>query len=142
MPYDPEMDKMLKKWKCEETGLVVSINQYGNGEPKVQIGPRILLKKDGTERAPVKAGRLTIEDIMWLYDLIDDVKDEMTKLAKPETIQSIYEANNQTNQATTCPSGRNKDPNPPAITPRIMISGNAGKAKKVASGATQETMPK
>ena len=84
MPYDPEMDKMLKKWKCEETGLVVSINQYGNGEPKVQIGPRILLKKDGTERAPVKAGRLTIEDIMWLYDLIDDVKDEMTKLAKPE----------------------------------------------------------
>ena len=84
MPYDPEMDKMLKKWKCEETGLVVSINQYGNGEPKVQIGPRILLKKDGTERAPVKAGRLTIEDIIWLYDLIDEVKDEMTKLAKPE----------------------------------------------------------
>ena len=84
MPYDPEMDKMLKKWKCEETGLVVSINQYGNGEPKVQIGPRILLKKDGTERAPVKAGRLTIEDIMWLYDLIDEVKDEMSKLAKPE----------------------------------------------------------
>ena len=63
MPYDPEMDKTLKKWKCEETGLVVSINQYGTGEPKVQIGPRILLKKDGTERAPAKAGRLTIEDI-------------------------------------------------------------------------------
>lgn len=84
MPYDPEMDKMLKKWKCEETGLVVSINQYGNGEPKVQIGPRILLKKDGTERAPAKAGRLTIEDFMWLYDMIDEIKDEMTKLAKPE----------------------------------------------------------
>jgi len=84
MPYDPEMDKTLKKWKCEETGLVVSINQYGNGEPKVQIGPRILLKRDGTDRAPVKAGRLTIEDVMWLYDLIDEVKDEMVKLAKPE----------------------------------------------------------
>ena len=84
MPYDPEMDKVLKKWKCEETGLLVSINQYGNGEPKVQIGPRILLKKDGTERAPAKAGRLTIEHIMWLYDMIDEVKDEMTKLAKPE----------------------------------------------------------
>ena len=49
MPYDPEMDKVLKKWKCEETGLVVTINQYGDGEPKVQIGPRVLLKKDGTE---------------------------------------------------------------------------------------------
>jgi hypothetical protein len=42
-----------------------------------------LLKKDGTERAPAKAGRLTIEDLMWLYDIIDEVKDEMTNLAKP-----------------------------------------------------------
>jgi hypothetical protein len=84
MPYDPEMDRMLKKWKCEETGLIVSINQYGDGEPKVQIGPRILLKKDGSERAPVKAGRLTIEDLMWLYDTIDEIKDEMTQLTKPE----------------------------------------------------------
>jgi hypothetical protein len=83
MPYDPEMDKVLKKWKCEETGLVVTINQYGDGEPKVQIGPRILLKKDGTERAPVKAGRLTIEDVMWFYDMIDEIKDELTKMAKP-----------------------------------------------------------
>ena len=83
MPYDPEMDKVLKKWKCEETGLVVTINQYGDGEPKVQIGPRILLKKDGTERAPVKAGRLTIEDMMWLYDMIDEIKDDLSNIAKP-----------------------------------------------------------
>jgi hypothetical protein len=83
MVYDPEMDKVLKTWKCNETGLVVSINRYGAGEAKVQIGPRILLKKDGTERAPAKAGRLTIEDLMWLYDIIDEVKDEMTNLAKP-----------------------------------------------------------
>ena len=75
MPHEPEMDKVLKKWKCEETGLVVTINQYGTGEPKVQIGPRLLLKKDGTERAPVKAGRLTIEDVMWFYDMIDEIKD-------------------------------------------------------------------
>ena len=84
MPYDPEMDKVLKKWKCDETGLVVTINQYGNAEPKVQIGPRILLKKDGSERAPVKAGRLTIEDVMWVYNMIDEIKDELTKIAKPE----------------------------------------------------------
>ena len=83
MPYDPEKDKTLKKWKSEQTGLVISINQYGDGEPKVQIGPRILLKKDGTERAPVKAGRLTIEDLMWFYDIIDEVKEELTKLAAP-----------------------------------------------------------
>jgi len=84
MAYDPEMDKVLKKWKCEETGLVVSINRYGNGEAKLQIGPRILLKKDGSERAPVKAGRLTIEDLMWFYDMIDEVKDELSCLSKPE----------------------------------------------------------
>ena len=84
MAYDPEMDKVLKKWKCDETGLVVSINRYGAGEAKVQIGPRILSKKDGTERAPVKAGRLTIEDLSWLYDIIDEVKDELESLARPE----------------------------------------------------------
>jgi hypothetical protein len=84
MPYDPEQDKVLKQWKCQDTGLTVSINQYGNGQPKVQIGPRILLKRDGTERAPAKAGRLTVEDILWLYDTIDEIKETMTELAKPE----------------------------------------------------------
>ncbi len=83
MAYDPSMDKTLKKWKCEETGLVVSINRYGDGEAKLQVGPRILLKKDGTERAPTKAGRLSIEDVLWLYDMIDEIKDEMTDLAGP-----------------------------------------------------------
>lgn len=84
MPFDPEKDKLLKKWKCDETGLVISINQYGDAQPKLQIGPRILLKKDGSERAPSKAGRLTVEDVMWLYDVIDEVKDELTDLAGPQ----------------------------------------------------------
>jgi hypothetical protein len=84
MPYEPEKDKVIKKWKCEETGLIVSINQYAEGQPKVQIGPRILLKRDGSERAPTKAGRLSIEDLMWLYEIIDEVKDEMTRRVQPE----------------------------------------------------------
>jgi len=83
MAYDPEKDKALKKWKCDETGLVVSINQYGDGEAKLQIGPRILMKKDGTERAPMKAGRLSIEDLMWFYDIIDEIKDELSQLTQP-----------------------------------------------------------
>jgi len=82
MAFDPEKDKILEKWQCEETGLVVSINQYGDGEPKVQIGPRIFTRKDGQE-SQRKAGRLTIEDVMWFYDIIDDVKEELAKLAKP-----------------------------------------------------------
>ncbi len=83
MAYDPGKDKVLKTWKCNDTGLIVSINRYGDGEAKVQIGPRILLKKDGTERAPVKAGRLTIEDLIWFYEIIDEVKEELSILAKP-----------------------------------------------------------
>ncbi|MFH2057855.1 MAG: hypothetical protein ABIJ59_03030 [Pseudomonadota bacterium] len=82
--YDPELDKMLKEWKNEETGLLLSIHQYGAGEPKLQIGPRMLKKKDGTDRAPSKAGRLTIEDVTWIYDIIDEVKDEFSDLVGPE----------------------------------------------------------
>jgi len=83
MAFDPDKDKVLKKWKCEETGLVVSINQYGEGEAKLQIGPRILKKQDGSDRAPVKAGRLSIEDVLWFYDAIDEIKDELSQHAKP-----------------------------------------------------------
>lgn len=84
MPYDPEKDEMLKQWRCEQTGLMISIQRYNGGEAKMQIGPRILLKKDGSQRAPSKAGRLTIEDVMWLYDIIDEVKDELSGVSKPE----------------------------------------------------------
>jgi hypothetical protein len=83
MPYDPEKDEVIKQWRCEETGLVISIQRYAGGEAKVQIGPRLLKRKDGTERAPAKAGRLTIEDLLWLYDIIDEVKDEMSNLVGP-----------------------------------------------------------
>jgi len=84
MAYEPEKDKVLKKWKSDDTGLVLSINKYGDGEAKLQIGPRILKKKDGTDGAPVKAGRLSIEDVMWLYDLLDEIKDDLTRLATPQ----------------------------------------------------------
>ena len=84
MPFDPEKDKVIKKWRCEETGLVVSINQYNNGQPKLQIGPRILKKQDGSDRAPVRAGRLSMEDVLWFYDTIDEIKDELSQLAQPE----------------------------------------------------------
>ncbi|MCP4687046.1 MAG: hypothetical protein GY859_03290 [Desulfobacterales bacterium] len=84
MPYDASKDETVSEWKCEETGLVLSIHRYAGGEPKLQIGPRVLKKKDGSDRAPVKAGRLTIEDIMWFYDVIDEIKDELSDLASPE----------------------------------------------------------
>ena len=83
MAFDPDKDKILKIWKCEETGLLVSINRYGEGEAKVQIGPRVFLRKDGKE-SQRKAGRLTIEDIQWLYDTIDEIKEELGRMVEPE----------------------------------------------------------
>ena len=84
MPYDANKDEVLKQWHCEETGLMVSIQRYDGGDAKVQIGPRILKRKDGGERAPAKAGRLTIEDMMWFYSIIDEVKEELSNLVGPE----------------------------------------------------------
>lgn len=82
MAFDPSKDKVLKSWRCEETGLIVAIHQYGDGEPKVQIGPRVFVKKDGGERQG-KAGRLTIEDLLWFYEIIDEVKEELSDRVGP-----------------------------------------------------------
>ncbi len=83
MAFDLEKDKVLKKWQSDETGLVVSINQYDTSQPKVQIGPRVYIRKDG-KTSQRKAGRLSMEDLLWFFDIIDDVKDEMMQLVKPE----------------------------------------------------------
>ena len=82
MAFDSSKDKILKEWKCEETGPVVSINRYAAGEAKLHIGPRVFKKKDGTE-SQGKAGRLTMEDLLWFYEIIDEVKDELAGLSKP-----------------------------------------------------------
>lgn len=80
--FDPSKDKVLKSWKCEDTGLVISINQYGDGEPKLQIGPRMIKTKSDTERVG-KVGRLSIEDFMWFYDIIDEIKEEFSSVVEP-----------------------------------------------------------
>ena len=76
MAYDPGMDEELEKWENDETGLVVSIYRYGEGDPKLQIGPRFYAKKDGSKSAR-KAGRLTIDDVLWLDEIIEEVKEKM-----------------------------------------------------------------
>jgi len=76
MAYDPNKDKVLETWENEETGLIVSINQYGDGEPKLQIGPRSYRKRDGT-KATTKAGRLAIDDVLWLGEVLEEVKEKI-----------------------------------------------------------------
>ncbi|MBW1776570.1 MAG: hypothetical protein JRI76_05360 [Deltaproteobacteria bacterium] len=83
MAFEPEKDKELKRWVCDETGLVVTINQYADAQPKVQIGPRVFQRKDGTT-SQRKAGRLAMEDLLWLYEIIDEVKEDLSRRVKPE----------------------------------------------------------
>lgn len=76
MPYDASKDQVLDTWENEETGLLISINRYGDGEPKLQIGPRTFTKRDGT-KGTMKSGRLTAEDVAWLREIIDDIQEKL-----------------------------------------------------------------
>jgi hypothetical protein len=76
MAYDSSKDQVLDTWENEETGLNISIYRYGEGEAKLQIGPRSYTKQDGTKRN-TKAGRLSIDDVLWLNEVIEEVKDKM-----------------------------------------------------------------
>jgi hypothetical protein len=76
MAYDPEKDKVLVSWQNEDTGLMVSINRYGDSEPKLQIGPRAYTKKDGSQSTS-KAGRLPVNDVLWLNEVLEEIIDRM-----------------------------------------------------------------
>jgi len=79
MAYDATKDKVLTSWENEETGLQISINQYGDGEPKLQIGPRSYTRKDG-KKSSTKAGRLTVDDVLWLDEILEEVADKMKEI--------------------------------------------------------------
>ena len=79
MAYDAAKDKVLVSWENEETGLQVSINRYGDADPKLQIGPRAYTRKDG-KKSSTKAGRLTIDDVLWLDEILEEVADKMKEL--------------------------------------------------------------
>ena len=76
MAYDATKDNILDKWENEETGLTVSINRYGDGEPKLQIGPRIYTRRDGTQSTR-KPGRLGIEEVNWLNEVMEEIIEKM-----------------------------------------------------------------
>jgi len=78
MAYDASNDQVLNTWENEETGLTLAIHRYGEGDPKLQIGPRAYTKKDGSKGA-TKPGRLSVNDVLWLIEVLDDVKEKMTE---------------------------------------------------------------
>lgn len=79
MAYDASKDKVLASWENEETGLQVSINQYGGADPKLQIGPRTTTRKDG-KKSFNKAGRLTVGDVEWLDETLEEIGDKMKEI--------------------------------------------------------------
>jgi hypothetical protein len=76
MAYDSSKDQVLHTWENDKTGLNISICRYGDGEAKLQIGPRSYTKKDGSKSA-TKAGRLPIDDVNWLSEVIEQVIEKM-----------------------------------------------------------------
>lgn len=78
MAYDPSKDHVLETWENDETGLIISVNRYGEGEPKLQIGPRSYTKRDRT-KATTKAGRLAVDDVLWLSEILEKVKERMNQ---------------------------------------------------------------
>jgi hypothetical protein len=78
MAYDSSKDQVLHTWENDKTGLNISICRYGDGEAKLQIGPRSYTKKDGSKSA-TKAGRLSIDDVTWLNEVIEQVIEKMNE---------------------------------------------------------------
>lgn len=78
MAYDASKDQVLNAWENEETGLQISICRYGEGEPKLQIGPRTYAKKDGS-KSTTKTGRLSMADVLWLDETLAEVNEKMKR---------------------------------------------------------------
>ncbi len=78
MAYDETKDQVLETWENEETGLSISIYRYGDGDPKLQIGPRTYVRRDGV-RATTKTGRLSIDDVLWLESILEEIKEKMNE---------------------------------------------------------------
>lgn len=78
MAYDASKDQVLETWENEETGLTISIYRYRDGDPKLQIGPRAYVKRDGN-KATTKPGRLSIDDVLWLNEIMEEVKEKMNE---------------------------------------------------------------
>ena len=81
MAYSKAKDVELAKWEIEGDDnkvLEVSVYSYNGGEPKLQIGPRTYVKKDGS-KAFGKAGRMTASEVAALAGLLVSVVEAMDK---------------------------------------------------------------
>lgn len=96
MAYDKNKDIELKSWQMHEEGsndnVRASVHQYDNGPKKLQIGPRMFVRRDGELRYG-KIGRMTREEVEWLQTVLPEAVSEMTRedAAEPENEEQMYE---------------------------------------------------
>lgn len=78
MAFKKELDKELYsvKIESEDTEIQVSVSSYNDGKPKLQIGPRVFEKKDGTP-AFRKMGRLTADETEKLLEVLPEALEHM-----------------------------------------------------------------
>lgn len=85
MAYDATKDVEVASWKVEgdKTDLMISVYQYGDGEPKIQIGPRVYQKKNG-DMSYTKAGRLTVEETSAILPFLTEALLKAKEIAGKE----------------------------------------------------------
>ena len=71
-----DKSKDVVEWMIDIDGLQITVNRYNGGEPKLQIGPRIYTKSDGSDGF-AKAGRLSFVEARQLLEKLPDALDKM-----------------------------------------------------------------
>lgn len=91
MAYNQEKDKLLKLFEMESNipgnSLLVSIFSYDNAKPKLQI-TRSYKKKDET-LGYAAAGRLTIEEVEFLKNNMDEIISTMKGMGKWDAFSTL-----------------------------------------------------
>ena len=78
MAYNEKLDKVLYETEIvgDNDNLKITVQAYNGGEAKLQIGPRVYEKKDGSEGYR-KAGRLTVKEVSAISQLLPSIQDAL-----------------------------------------------------------------
>jgi len=79
MSYDASKDIVLGDWRLED--LEFSVHEYDERGKKFQIGPRTI-SRPGREAIRVKAGRLDVMEVKYLFKKLPEVIKMMEKKEK------------------------------------------------------------
>jgi len=85
MAFNKALDREVRGWVIgdpDDKHLRVSVMSYNGGEMKLQIGPRVYIRKDGREGFG-KAGRLTLNEVKALTDLAPEIEGILSGAALP-----------------------------------------------------------